>query len=124
MSKLIMGEKSADIKVRAYRFSIAVIRFLETLPERKIYWTISDQLLRAAVSIGANIIEAKSSSSKKEFVRYFEIALKSANETKYWLGLLRDVTEAEKAKTTGLLAEVKELSNMLAASILTMKNKP
>ena len=51
-----MDNKVLDIKVRAYRFSIAIIRFLECLPEKKIYWTISDQLLRSATSIGANVI--------------------------------------------------------------------
>jgi len=118
-----MTEKSADIKIRAYRFSIAIIKFLEKLPEKKIYWTISDQLLRSATSIGANVIEASASSSKKEFIRYFEIALKSANETKYWLALLKDATDTDKNRTTELLEEAKEISNMLAVSILTMKNK-
>mgnify|MGYP003866386553 CR=1 FL=1 len=63
---------------------------METLPNKKVYWVISDQLLRAATSIGANIVEAKASSSKRDFIKFYEIALKSANETKYWLGLLRD----------------------------------
>ena len=87
------------------------------------YWIISDQLLRAATSIGANIVEAKSSSSKRDFIRFFEIALKSANETKYWLGLLRDATDADKSKINQLLDEVEEISKMLGSSLLTLKNK-
>ena len=118
-----MSNKSADIKVRAYHFSISIIKFLEILPNKRLYWTISDQLLRSATSIGVNIIEAKSSSSKREFKRFYEIALKSANETKYWLGLLRDATDADKNIVNELLAEAKEISNILAASVLTMKNK-
>ena len=84
---------------------------------------ISDQLLRSATSIGANIVEAKSSSSKRDFIKFFEIALKSANETKYWLGLLRDATEADKDKVNYLLREVEEISKMLGSSLLTMKDK-
>ena len=118
-----MNNKSADIKIRAYQFTISVIKHLESLPDKRIYWIISDQLLRSATSIGANTVEAKSSSSKKEFIRYFEVALKSANETKYWLGLLRDATATNRTKINELLNEVKEISNILAASILTMKNK-
>ena len=112
-----------ELKYRCYYYSIEIIKFLETLPEKKIYWVISDQLLRAATSIGANIVEAKASSSKKDFIKFYEIALKSANETKYWLGLLRDATDADKNKVDQLLKEVEEISKMLGSSLLTLKNK-
>ena len=112
-----------ELKYRCYYYSIEIIKFLETLPEKKIYWVISDQLLRAATSIGANIVEAKASSSKRDFIKFYEIALKSANETKYWLGLLRDATGADKNKINQLLKEVEEISKMLGSSVLTLKNK-
>lgn len=112
-----------DLKVRCYYFSIKVIKFLNTLPEKKVYWVMADQLLRSATSIGANIVEAKSSSSRKDFIKFYEIALKSANESKYWFGLLRDATEADKNKANELLAELEEISKMLGASIITLKNK-
>ena len=112
-----------ELKYRCYYYSIEIIKFLETLPDKKVYWVISDQLLRAATSIGANIVEAKSSSSKRDFIKFFEISLKSANETKYWLGLLRDATDADKNKINQLLNEVEEISKMLGSSLLTLKNK-
>ena len=121
--KTTIQSPKADLKVRCYYFSIDVIKFLETLPEKKVYWAIADQLLRSATSIGANIVEAKSSSSRKDFIKFYEIALKSANESKYWFGLLRDATEADKKNVGELLSELNELSNMLAASLLTLKNK-
>ena len=58
-----------------------------------------------------------------DFVKFYEIALKSANETKYWLGLLRDSTQADKDKINSLLKEVEEISKMLGSSLLTLKNK-
>ncbi len=100
-----------------------MIQFIGTLPNKKVYWIISDQLLRSATSIGANIVEAKSSSSKRDFIKFYEIALKSANETKYWLGLLRDATDADKNKINQLLDETEEISKMLGSSLLTLKNK-
>lgn len=112
-----------ELKYRCYYYSIDIIKFLETLPEKRVYWVISDQLLRSATSIGANIVEAKSSSSKRDFIKFFEIALKSANETKYWLCLLRDATKADKEKVSYLLKEVEEISKMLGSSLLTMKDK-
>jgi len=112
-----------ELKYRCYSFSIEIIKFLGTLPEKKVYWVISDQLLRSATSIGANIVEAKASSSKRDFIKFYDIALKSANETKYWLGLLRDATNTDKDKVNNLLAEVDEISRMLGSSLLTLKNK-
>ncbi len=113
----------SDLKYRAYQFSLKVIAFTATFPEKRIYWIIADQLLRAATSIGANIVEAKAASSKRDFIRFFEIALKSANETKYWLALLRDSKLMKRELIEALLVEVGELSNMLGASLLTMKRK-
>ena len=69
------------LRERSYSFSVKMIKLVETFPEKRIYWIISDQLLRSATSIGANIFEAKSASSKRDFIKYYEIALKSANET-------------------------------------------
>lgn len=112
-----------DLKVRTYFFSIKVIKFLATLPDNKIYQIITAQLLRAVTSIGANIIEAKSSSSKRDFIKFYEIALKSANESKYWFGLLRDSLDLDKNTLNIFLEELIEISNMLAASIITLKNK-
>jgi four helix bundle protein len=106
-----------------YRFSIAIIKLTRELPEKRVYWTVSDQLIRSATSIGANIIEGKSASSKKDFIRYYEIALKSANETKYWLGLLRNALDVNKDDIGKLMKETAELANILAASIITMKGK-
>jgi len=114
----------SDLKYRCYYFSIDVIHLLETLPEKRVFWVITDQLLRSATSIGANIVEAKSASSKRDFLKFYEIALKSSNETKYWLGLLRDAAKTDKEdKINKLLKEVDEISKMLSASVLTMKNK-
>ncbi len=115
----------SDVKYRAYKFSLLVIGFIGKLPNKKTFWVIGDQLLRSATSVGANIVEAKSSSSKREFIRYYEIALKSANETKYWLCLLRDsnlegINETEVGR---ILNEAIEISNMLGSALLTLKGK-
>jgi len=112
-----------DLRQRCYNFSISVVKFIEKLPQKRTFWIISDQLLRSATSIGANVVEAKSSSSRREFIKFYEIALKSANETKYWLELLRDATEISKKEIEILLKECEEISKMLAKSLLTLKDK-
>lgn len=115
--------KSSNVKVRAYRFSLQIINFVNELPNRRAFWSIGDQLLRAVISIGANTIEAQASSSKREFIKFYEIALKSANESKYWLCLLRDSYIEFKNKSDELLKEATEISNMLDSSVLTLKGK-
>jgi four helix bundle protein len=115
-----------SIKYRAYYFSLDIMRFVATLPNEKVYWIIIDQLLRSATSVGANIVEGKSASSKRDFIKYYEIALKSANETKYWICLLRDGTQDGKKRKEEIekhLKEAEEISKMLGSSLLTLKNK-
>lgn len=112
-----------DIKKRSYIFALDVIRFIDALTKDRVSNIIINQLLRSATSIGANIIEAQASSSKKDFINFYHHALKSANETKFWLCLLRDSKRADRYKLGNLLDEVTEISNILGSSILTMKGK-
>ena len=113
----------SDLRRRCYRFSLEIINLTDALPKKRSSWVISDQLIRSSTSIGANLVEAKSSSSRLEFKRFFEISLKSANETKYWLGLLRDANLVDPKKVNILLEEVREISNMLASGVMKLKKK-
>lgn len=117
------SKRKTELKYRCYFFSIKIIRLLKDLPNERVYWIISDQLLRSATSVGANIVEAQAGSSKRDFIKFFEIALKSANETKYWLGLLRDATDIKKETINILLKEAEEVAKIIGASLLTLKNK-
>jgi len=112
-----------EFKNRVYLYTINSLRFLSSVPENKINNVLLNQLFRSLTSIGANIIEAKASNSKKDFARYFDIALKSANETKYWLCLVRDLNNTYKTKLDEILKETNEISNIIASSLLTMRNK-
>lgn len=117
--------KSKNIKHRAYAFSLQTISFLELLPKNYIYQTLGSQLLRSATSIGANIVEAQAGRTRRDFANFYQIALKSANETKYWLALLKEKTNDANGREVSerLLKEAIEISNMLGASLLTLKKK-
>jgi len=114
---------SIDLKGRCYKFSLSLIAFIDTLPNQRSCWIISDQVLRSGTSIGANLVEGTASSSRLEFKKFHEIALKSANETKYWLGLLRDSGKGNSEETEKLLKEVNEISNMIASGVMKLKAK-
>jgi len=113
----------SNIRYRAYQLSLVVIQLVNSFPEKRAFWVIGDQLLKASTSIGANLIEAKASSSRKDFIRFYEISLKSANETKYWLCLLRDSKLMQPNKLDLLITEINEISKMIGSSILTLKGK-
>ena len=113
-----------DIKKRAYLYALELIKLIDELNQRDLSVTaIARQLLRSGTSIRANVIEAQASSTKKEFTNFLNHALKSANETKFWLALLRHSGKAERETVDTLLTETKELANILASSILTLKGK-
>jgi len=111
------------LKDRTYQYSIKMIEFLDNLPKDTSAQIISKQLLRSATSIGANIVEAQASSSKKDFTKYFNYSLKSANESVYWLNLLKDAKKINNNQIKYLLNETKELAKILGSSILTLKGK-
>lgn len=118
-----MENKVYDLKKRSYIYALEVIKFLEILPRDYISETIGRQLLRSATSIGANIVEAQASSSKKDFANFYSHSLKSANESKFWIGLLRDSNKVSSDMVNHIFKEAHELSNIIASSILTMKGK-
>jgi four helix bundle protein len=117
------SKPKTELKYRAYRYSIKMIEFIDALPNDISTGVIAKQLLRSSTSIGANIIEAKGASSKRDFANFFAYALKSANESLYWLGLLRDAKKLKSPSLDYLLQETKELANILGSSILTLKGK-
>jgi len=112
-----------DIKTRAYRYALRITQFVDNLQKGMSTEIIARQLLKSATSIGANIIEAQAASSRRDFTNFLNYALKSANETRFWLGLLRDTKKSPAEVVGSLLEESKELANILAASILTLKGK-
>ncbi len=116
-------KSKTDLKQRAYQYSLNLIKFIDKLSKDFSSQIIAKQLLRSGTSIGANIIEAHGSNGRRDFANFFSYALKSSNETKYWLGLLRDSQKAPKEDVEFLLKETIELSNILAASLITIRGK-
>ena len=80
-----------------------------------------DQLLRSGTSIGANYIEAIAGSTRKDFTNFLSHALKSANESKFWLSLLKDTKKGNLTKIDTLLKELIQIANILASSIKTLR---
>lgn len=115
-------DKAKDIKIKTYKFALSIIDFSRNLKKEFVSDILMKQLLRSGTSVGANIIEAQSASSKKDFINYINHSLESANETKFWLCLLRDSNTGDRIKVEELLREAVMISNILAKIILNAKN--
>ena len=112
-----------EFKKRLYNFTLKLIEFLDKLPSDNVSRRIGDQLLRSGTSIIANYVEGYAASSRKDFTNFFNISLKSANESKLWFALLRDSRRVKPVEVTWFLDELNEIANIFASSILTLKGK-
>ena len=112
-----------DIRRRTYLFALQVVRLLDQLKSDYISRILGQQLLRAATSVGANVAEAQAAGSRRDFANFYRYALKSANETEYWLNLLHDTERVPAERMAPLVQEVRELGSVLGASLLTLKRQ-
>lgn len=119
----IKNNQQHEFKKRLYRFVLELIEFIDKLPQDRVTQKIIDQLIRSSTSILANYIEGLSASSKREYIIYFNHSLKSANESKVWLAILRDSGRAKPQDANRFLNELNEIANIFASSILTLKGK-
>jgi len=119
-------KKRNEFKLRLYRYIIRLLKFLAKLPDNPVINEIKKQTTRSGTSMGANYFEARGASSKKDFNNFFGHSLKSSNETGFWLSVLKDANLLPQdlvSECNYLINETKELANIFASSILTMKGK-
>lgn len=84
-------------------------------------YNISNQLERAATSIGANVRESKYAQSRADFLTKMTIALKEANESIYWLNLLRDGDYISNEQAESILNDANSIKRVLASIVKTTR---
>ena len=104
-------------------FSVKINKLRKYLRETQHEYNHADQIQRSGSSIGANYCEACDAVSKADFVNKLSIAQKEANETIYWLRVLYGSEYISKEKFDELLADVREIYKILAASLKTLKGE-
>jgi four helix bundle protein len=80
-----------------------------------------DQLLKSGTAIGANLEEAKAGSSKRDFVRYVEIALRESRETMYWLRIYLALQLGSSDEVQSLRREGEQIARILGAIVVSAK---
>ena len=106
---------------KSYQFAIRIVKLSQYLQMEKKELILSKQVLRSGTAIGALIKEAEFGQSKPDFINKMNISLKEANETEYWLLLLKDTGYIDEKSHKGIAEECVELIKMLIATIKTAK---
>jgi four helix bundle protein len=111
-----IGERLLD-------YSARVIKLVDALPNKLVGRRIADQLLRSAMSAGANYEEAQGAESKDDFTHKLKIALKELRESGYWLQLLVRSGKIPIKKMDPLIDESTQLRAMISKAVATAKGK-
>ncbi len=114
--------KENILKTKSYAFALRVVKLYKYLCVHKEY-VLSKQVLRSGTAVGALVSEAEFGQSKADFISKLSIALKEANETLYWLSLLKDSEYIDEKMLKSIQPENEELIRLLVSSIKTAKKK-
>lgn len=117
-----MAEKNDQLKIKSYAFALDIIKMTRDIQKGNEF-VLSKQLLRSGTAIGALIREAEYAQSRMDFINKLSIALKEANETRYWIDLIKDSGLYKKEGVKGLREKSEELIRLLTASIKTLKRR-
>ena len=100
---------------KSFHFAIRIVNLYKYMCAEKSEYVMSKQLLRCGTSIGANVAEAQRAQSTADFVSKMKIALKEANEAKYWLQLLHDTKYITDKEFTSIHDDLVEILRILTA---------
>lgn len=114
--------KKNIIKDKSFQFSIKIVEIYKFLTIESKEFVMSKQLLRAGTSIGANVREAEHAESKADFIHKMSISLKEANETEYWLDLLKETGYLTVSQYENMKNEINELLRILISIVKSSKN--
>ncbi len=119
-----MKDKKENIVAsKSYAFALRIIKLYKYLISEQKEYVLSKQVLRSGTAIGALIREAEHAESKADFVHKMAIALKEANETEYWLMLLKDSAYISKKNFNSIYPDSVELIKLLASIVKSTKER-
>jgi four helix bundle protein len=110
------------IAIKSYAFAIRIVKAFKVLTDEKRDYTLSRQLLKSGTAIGALVKEAEHAQSKPDFLNKMNIALKEANETEYWLMLLKDTDYLTSDLYESLMNDCREILRLLISIVKTTKD--
>jgi len=124
--KNMMSNKEFEkqMKKRLLAYSLRLVRYAKELPwQDPVLKVAQNQVIRSGTSMAANYFEATAGSSRKDFTNFNNHALKSANETVFWLLFLDDYLDDSSEVRGLLLQETQELANLFGSIVLSSKSQ-
>ncbi len=112
-----------DLKKRTFGFAIDIIDLVELLPKNNATNVISYQLLKCGTLASANYKAAKRARSDKEFIAKVNIVLEEADETLFWLEIIKTKNWIDTVIIERLLKEADELTAIFVSTLKTMNSK-
>lgn len=113
-----------SIQERSKQFAVRIVKLYCYLEQQSSAGKIlGQQLLRSGTSIGANCNEAISAQSPRDFIHKYEISLKEARETIYWLEVIIDAEIVNESKLSLIKSECETIIKILVTSINSLKQK-
>lgn len=114
-------DKGNQIVEKSYYFAIRIVKMTKLLTARRTEDVLTRQILKSGTAVGALISEAVFAQSKADFINKYSIALKEANETKYWLDLFHDTEIISEKEYASICPDCVELVKILVAILNTLK---
>jgi four helix bundle protein len=111
------------VALKSYAFALRIINLYKWLSVEKKEFILSKQILRSGTAVGALVKEAEHAQSKADFLNKMNVALKEANETEYWLMLLKDSHFLPEIEFNSIHSDCNELIRLLASIVKTTKQK-
>jgi four helix bundle protein len=112
-----------ELKARTRTFALDCIRLVRTLPRDEASRVMAKQLIRCATSVGANYRAACLAKAIADMVNKLKIVEEEVDETRYWLGLLRDSNTASAEAIAPLDNEADQLFRIVVASVKTLRKR-
>lgn len=112
-----------ELKLRTKKFSIEIINLVERLPNSIATRVIINQIVKSGTSVGANYRAVCRARSDREFVSKMNIVLEEADETLFWLEIIKEKGWIAKEEFDIILREGNELTAIFVSSLKTINNK-
>ena len=103
-------------------FAILIVKLSNEMKKKRIDFDVVDQIRRSGTSVGANVREAKASSTKRELARFYDIALRSANETDFWHEVIKQGYGYESALFDKVKVELNQIEKVIAKISVNLKS--
>ena len=110
-------------KERTKQLGISVISLVSSLPQERASDVIGRQVIRSATSVGANYRAACRAESPDDMLHCLKVVEEEADETLYWLEVLRDTGLAGPERLAKLMDEANQILAMTVASIRTLRRR-